>query len=107
MTNDAPDSRRKLISSWTTAFILTTVSALLGFIVGKFCIGQVAPKIGEMLVFWFQLIGTIIILLATLGFITWGIQTRGGSTTPEKINKYIFQFLYVFGSILIISSIIK
>jgi len=52
-----------------------------------------------------QILGAVILLWATLFVRGWDIQTFNGSNITEKVNKWIFRFLYCLGTVIIVTSL--
>jgi len=68
---------------------------LLGYLLGP------APRI---IVAFLQSFAALIILGATLSLVGWEIQTLGGKTLSEKVNRWLYQIFYVIGTgILVVS----
>ncbi len=92
--------RRAFICS----FLLVLVSGAVGYILGVFlgrCFIYSSPAWIESL----QIIGAGTLLWGTLFVRGWEIQTRGGFTLVEKVNQWIFRFLYCVGTAIIIFSL--
>lgn len=51
---------------------------------------------------YLTLIGTAIPTIGTLSFLGWEIQTYGGDTPPEKLNKNLLKLTYIVGIVLVI-----
>jgi hypothetical protein len=97
----------KLISLWLRAAYLTVLSVLAGLVIGENYIALAKTAVRHAIIPWFQGIGVTLVLLATLAFVSWGIQTRGGTSTPEKCNIFGLRILYVVGSSLLIASVVR
>ena len=63
-------------------------------------------SVPTQVVFWLGIIGTGIILWATLGYLGWKIQSWKGETLPEQINRMWFMVLYIVGTLLLFISIL-
>lgn len=63
-------------------------------------------SVPTQVVFWLGIIGTGIILWATLGYLGWEIQSWKGETLPEQINRMWFRVLYIVGTLLLFISIL-
>lgn len=98
---------KKLISSWLQSLCLTALSDLAGLIIGEHYIASAKSAVRDTRIAWFQGIGVTAVLLATLAFVSWGIQTRGGTTKSEKVNNWVLRVLYVVGSSLLIASVVR
>jgi hypothetical protein len=97
---------KKLICSWLQSFCLAALSSLAGLIIGEHYIALAKIAVRDTRIAWFQGIGVTVVLLATLAFVSWGIQTRGGTSMPEKVNNWVLRVLYVVGSSLLIASVV-
>lgn len=78
-------------------------------VVGGLCIGQLlsciiglAPK---LLIAGLQLLAAGIILGATLSFVGQEIETYGGQTLPEKVNRSLYRSLYIIGTAILVISL--
>ena len=52
-----------------------------------------------------QYTGIGLLLWATLGHVGWEIQTFKGTTTPERVNRWIYRSLHLIGSYLLAFSV--
>lgn len=87
---------------WTSLLLVIT-SALSGYSLGciiDYFFGCVEKIIVNIL----QVIGVLLLLWATLFIRGWDIQTYGGVTLTERVNRWIFRALYCIGTAIIISS---
>ena len=87
---------------WSLVLVLLSVIAALA--VGKIyylCGGLRKPFIEEIL----QYSGIAVLLWATLAKVGWDVQTMNGNTIPELVNEWVFRFLYVIGSFLLVLSV--
>lgn len=104
---ETPQSKRsinQIRSALFWSFILVFVSVIAALVAGKiyyFCGGLRNPAYEEI----FQYSGIGVLLWATLGKLGWAIQTMNGDTIPELVNEWIFRFLYVIGSFLLVLSV--
>lgn len=48
--------------------------------------------------------GTIVLLWATLAFQGWPIQSSSDATLTERVNRWLFRFLYALGTCLLVSA---
>lgn len=86
-----------------TSLLLVIASALSGYGLGcivDYFFGCVEKIIVNIL----QITGVLLLLWATLFVRGWDIQTYGGVTLTERINRWIFRALYCIGTAIIISS---
>jgi nitric oxide reductase large subunit len=86
-----------------SSLLLVIASSLLGYGIG-FIIDSFSGCVGKRLINPFQIIGVLLLLWATLFVRGWDIQTYGGVTLTERVNRWIFRTLYCIGTGLIISS---
>lgn len=87
---------------WSFILVLFSVTAALA--VGKvyYLCGGVRHLFFEEIL---QYSGIGILLWATLGKVGWDIQTIDGNTIPELVNEWVFRFLYVIGSFMLVLSV--
>jgi len=86
--------------SYGIAFALVTATILVGMITGKaLSVWWPAPKPGVVIL---QMAAAGVLLVATLGFLGWEIQTVKGQTLAEKTNRWLFRLLYVIGTYLFV-----
>ena len=79
-------------------------SVIAALVAGKLyyvCGGIKNPLVEGLL----QYIGIGFLLWATLAKAGWNIQTMNGDTIPELVNEWVFRFLYVIGSFLLVLSV--
>jgi hypothetical protein len=87
-----------------TALALVIGAILLGLICGRvlrFFIGRPIPE----LVTWLQIIGAGLLLWGTLFVRGWDIQTYGGVSLTERVNQWIYRFLYFLGTAVLTLSV--
>ncbi len=96
---------KQVASSWIKAFGLSILSFVIGFFGGRSFIANADASVKTARVTWSQGIGVFIVIFATLSFISWGIQTRGGNSKPEQFNIWAYRVLYVLGTALLVASI--
>lgn len=88
--------RRALLNS----LLLIIISGAFGCGVGLFLsFVNGSPKSSYILAI--QIAGALILLWATLAVRGWDIQTCGGVTLTERVNQWIYRFLYCFRNIII------
>ena len=102
-----PPPREHIIMLVRRAFwfslLLVITSSLFGYgtgIIANYFFGCVEKIIINI----FQIIGALLLLWATLFVRGWDIQTYGGVTLAERVNRWIFRTLYCIGTALIVSS---
>jgi hypothetical protein len=62
------------------------------------------PRAVEKWALWLQLIGGALVLWAVWGLLGFEIQTFGGVSTPEVVNKWLFRILNGIGMFLVFIS---
>lgn len=86
-------------------FLLVAASAIFGLLLGLLlqlwlqCFTSTA-------VAWLQLVGACILLWGTLFVRGWDIQSHGGVTFTERVNQWLYRFLYCLGTALIVCSLV-
>ncbi|MCM2398842.1 hypothetical protein NBH19_22435 [Rhizobium sp. S95] len=88
--------RRALVES--LAWCIGAV--FIGFIAGEICVILLRPRTGLSAAF--IIVGTTILLWATLASRGWSIQSFGGVTLSERLNQWIFRTLYAVGTIAVV-----
>ena len=86
-----------------SSLLLVIASALFGYGVG-FIVNYFFGCFEKIIINIFQIIGASLLLWATLFVRGWDIQTHGGVTLAERVNRWIFRALYCIGTALIVSS---
>lgn len=86
-----------------SSLLLVIFSSLLGYGAG-FIANYFLGYIEKIIINIFQIIGASLLLWATLFVRGWDIQTFGGVTLAERVNRWIFRALYCVGTALIVSS---
>lgn len=79
-------------------------SIAFGYLSGK-AIGTVSGPQPTRLVAGFQVFGAMILLWATLFIRGWDIQSWGGVTLTERVNRWIYRLLYCLGTAVIVASL--
>lgn len=101
---DKPSGIYLIRQSLSCSFLLILISGEVGFCISQF-ITIFFGSPGKFYLTTIQVIGTLILLWATLAVRGWDIQTWSGATLIEHINKRIYQFLYCLGTVLFVVSI--
>jgi hypothetical protein len=91
--------RRALLSSLLLVMAAGATGFLLGVLAGQY-IGQSSPSVATL-----QVVGATILLWATLAVRGWDVQTFSGATLTERVNQWIYRFLYCLGTSLLVMSI--
>jgi len=80
-------------------------SIAVGYVVGTF-LGTVNGGATAALVRILQIFGATILLWATLFVRGWDIQTIGGVTLTERVNRWIYRLLYCLATAAIVASLV-
>ncbi|MBK7646146.1 MAG: hypothetical protein IPJ12_03035 [Betaproteobacteria bacterium] len=100
-----PEERAlKLRHALFKAFQLVFASGIFGVVIGllahRFCGPASSNTIAAL-----QIIGALILLWGTLAVRGWDIQTYGGVTLTERVNQWIYRFLYCCGTAVLVLSL--
>lgn len=88
---------RGVLASYFIAAAEVASAVALAGVAGRYLFARLGPPTkGEMLVL--QLLAAGILLVATLGRLEWVIQTFGGKSPSERLNRQLFTVLYVLGT---------
>lgn len=89
----------KVRSGIRQALLWGSLAMILGFLVGA----VVGAAVGAALKFAIGIVvlGTTILLWASLAVQGWNIQTADGVTLSERLNQWVFRTLYFLGTVLI------
>jgi hypothetical protein len=80
-------------------------SIAAGYIGGRL-LGAVSGQATGLLIRGLQAFGATILLWATLFVRGWDIQTIGGVTLTERVNRWIYRLLYCLGTAVIVASLV-
>lgn len=78
--------------------------SVAGYLSGK-AFGWVSGGTTAVLVRGLQIVGATVLLWATLFVRGWDIQTFGGVTLTERVNRWIYRLLYCFGTAAFVASL--
>ncbi len=107
--NSAPDAppieqvllvRRALVGS----LLLVLISGAAGFVVGYVLSLSLGPACARTIAV-LQVLGALILLWATLAVRGWDVQTFFSVTLTERVNQWIYRFLYCAGTALLVLSL--
>jgi len=84
---------------------LMIASASIGFIIGQ-VIDGLFGSMHTIVITSFQITGALLLLWGTLFVRGWEIQSYGGVTLAERVNKWIYRSLYCIGTTIIICSLV-
>ena len=79
-------------------------SMTVDYLSGK-ALGWVSSPTPTRLVLALQIFGATVLLWATLFVRGWDIQTLGGVTLTERVNRWIYRLLYCLGTAAIVASL--
>jgi len=87
------------------SLLLMIASASIGFIIGQ-VIDGLFGSMHTIVITSFQITGALLLLWGTLFVRGWEIQSYGGVTLAERVNKWIYRSLYCIGTTIIICSLV-
>jgi hypothetical protein len=76
----------------------------VGYLMGK-ALGMVSGPAPTRLVATLQVFGATVVLWATLFVRGWDIQSFGGVTLTERVNRWIYRLLYCLGTAAVVASL--
>jgi hypothetical protein len=76
----------------------------VGYLIGK-ALGVVSGPEPTRLVTALQAFGATVVLWATLFVRGWDIQSFGGVTLTERVNRWIYRLLYCLGTAAVVASL--
>jgi len=80
-------------------------SLAIGYL-GGHLLGVVVGQAGEMFVQPLQVVGATFLLWGTLFVRGWDIQTIGGVSLSERVNRWIYRLLYCLGTVVVVASLV-
>lgn len=100
-----PEERvHKLRRALLRAFQLVATSGAIGIATGQIAYHACGPASGNTIAA-LQVVGALILLWGTLAVRGWDIQTYGGITLTERVNQWIYRFLYCCGTAALVLSL--
>lgn len=90
--------------AFRSSFILVIASASIGFIVGQIA-DELLGSVPEIVITSLQITGALLLLWGTLFVRGWEVQSFGGVTLSERVNKWIYRALYCIGTAIIICTL--
>jgi len=100
-----PEQRAFVIRrAFWTSLLLMVASVAIGYIVGQ-VIDKLLGSVPKIIITSFQMTGAMLLLWGTLFVRGWEIQSYGGVTLSERVNKWIYRALYCIGTTIIICSL--
>jgi len=82
------------------SLIWVIASGAIGYVFGILLCRVVGRY--DFLIAAFQVVGAMLLLWATLAVRGWQIQTFSGATLTERVNQWIYRFLYCLGTALVV-----
>jgi hypothetical protein len=104
--NDRPDDKRRRLDfvrrGYWEAMIWMITALVIGGVIGIILrsLGGPAPFAAALI----AICGTAILLWATLSFQGWPIQSYSDTTLTERVNRWLYRFLYALGTCLLVSA---
>jgi hypothetical protein len=87
------------------SLVWVLASTAVGYVTGK-SLGLVSSAAATPLVVaGLQVFGAIVLLWGTLFVRGWDIQTLGGVTLTERVNRWLYRLLYCLGTAAIVASL--
>lgn len=85
------------------SFLLVALATLIGFLSGRIVSVIACPS--AKVVLPLQVFGAGLLLWGTLFIRGWEIQTFSGVTLTERVNQWLYRFLYFAGTVLFVCSL--
>ena len=82
---------------------LVVVSGTFGYFIGTGATSIVCATSGGIA--WLQIIGACMLLWGTLFVRGWEIQTYSGVVLTERVNQWLYRFLYCVGTAVLVGSL--
>jgi hypothetical protein len=83
------------------SLLLVLFSGLIGYALGLTA-GQILGCASPKIITTLQILGALILLWGTLFIRGWEIQTFDGGTLTERVNQWLYRFLYCLGTAIIV-----
>lgn len=100
-SNPAPEPRINFVRrALGESLVLAATAALFGGFLGVCAAYVFGPS--RTVVTFLAVAGTAILLWGTLAVQGWEIQTFDGVTLTERVNRWIFRFLYWIGTAILV-----
>jgi hypothetical protein len=87
------------------SLVLVLISSAVGYTFGRALVWCCGP-VGASVVSCLQFSGAMLLLWGTLFVRGWEIQTWSGGTRTERVNQFIYRFLYCVGTGIIVCSLV-
>lgn len=100
----APPRAFKVTRGLWASLVWVLGSITAGYLLGK-ALGTLSGPAPTHLVAALQVFGATVLLWATLFVRGWDVQTIGGVTLTERVNRWIYRLLYCLGTTAIVASL--
>jgi hypothetical protein len=87
------------------SLLLMIASVAIGYILGE-VIDKLLGSVPKTVIRSLQITGAMLLLWGTLFVRGWEIQSYGGVTLSERVNKWIYRALYCIGTTIIVCSLV-
>jgi hypothetical protein len=101
---EAPKRTVLVQRAFWKSLAVVSFALFFGAILGKL-LSNVLGRPGATTITVLQTVGASVLLWATLFVRGWDIQTVGGVTLTERANRWIFQFLYCLGTVILATTL--
>jgi hypothetical protein len=88
------------------SFLVSAATIVAGLATGGILRSTFGAPEFHIAVVFLQSAGAVIILAATLSLLGWEIQTFSGKSPAEELNRLAYRVLYVFGTYLVVASLV-
>ncbi|MCC7406556.1 MAG: hypothetical protein IT442_00685 [Phycisphaeraceae bacterium] len=104
-----PDDQREHAAytvrrAFVWSFLLVVASAIVGYVFG-FILNAAFGCTSTALIVWLQIAGASFLLWGTLFVRGWQIQSFCGVTFTERVNLWIYRFMYCVGTAVFVCSL--
>lgn len=96
-------SSLKVRRAFFASFLLVVVSAAVGYLLGM-ALGTFVCATTKA-IGWLQIAGACVLLWGTLFVRGWEIQTYSGVVLTERVNQWLYRFLYCAGTAALVCSL--
>jgi hypothetical protein len=103
-TPTPPDRAELVRKAFFNSFWQVQCATAMGAVAGKALSASIYCATPQ-LISWLQVLGAALLLWGTLFVRGWEIQTFGGITLTERVNQWLYRFLYLGGTAAIVFSL--
>ncbi len=86
------------------SFLVVVVAAIIGWVVGRL-VGWIGYCALAWWIGFLQIAGTGLLLWGVLFVRGWEIQSWGGNTLGERVNRWLYRFLSFVGTLIVVAAI--